>query len=527
MSYLDKVLSGISKRKGGSYILIERVQANENYNVRTKMHQGRSHLIVPVVMMVEGVHSGSHGPLFHPREELGRYPESWNGIPVMIEHPAEGGENVSANSPELIEGSSVGRTYNTRMDGDKLRAEVWLDEERLRKESPSALEYIQQGLPLEVSVGVFTDEEYRTGDYKGEHYESIARNHRPDHLALLPEGVGACSWVDGCGIRTNTNDDKKGGKSRPMKNEQFEALKTQKAEDVATLVEKLVANQRGYKELINGLQRKLDAMDTGDRLHYLTEVYDENFIYEVRKRDGEPAFYKRGYQVNDDGSIEFGEEPEEVRRQIDFVTLEKGNKKLIRTKFSNNFSKKEVTIMSETKKDPCCEDLVKALIANERTKFTEEDKEVLLTMEEEFLTRLVPDKPVVKKEPEKLDKQDPPQINAEQAMKVLKEQITKPEEFIKLLPADMQDSLSSGLRLHQDKRTDMVDEILDFTTDGTWSKEELEAMRFETLEKVHQSISKPVDYTVLGDTGRVKTQEGVIPLYPAGVEFEKENVKKG
>lgn len=499
------------------------VQANENYSIRTQTHQGRPHLVVPVVMMVEGVHSGSHGPLFHPREELGRYPASWDGIPVMIHHPEEEGENVSANSPELIDSSAVGRIYNTHMDGNKLRAEVWLDEERLRKESPDALEYIQQGFPLEVSVGVFTDEEYITGEHNGEHYTSVARNHRPDHLALLPGGVGACSWVDGCGIRTNTNN-KKGGEGVPMKNEKFEALKTQKAEDVVLLVEELIANQQGYKELINSLQRKLDAMDTGDRLHYLVEVYDGNFIYEVRSRGGETKFYKRGYQVNGDGSIEFGETPDEVRRQVDFVALEEeGNKKLIRTKFSNNFSKKEVKTMSEKKKDPCCEDLVNELIANERTKFTDEDKELLLTMDEEFLTRLIPDKPEEKKVEKEPDKQKEPQMNAEQAMKVLKEQITKPEEFTKLLPAPMQDYFNSGLRLQQEKSAAMITEILD-ATDETWSKEELEAMRFETLEKVHQSIPKPVDYTGLGDAGRLKTQEEG-PEVQVPAEFVLETAK--
>jgi hypothetical protein len=56
-------------------ISMYQVQAN-NYEIRMETYMGRKHLIVPVVMMVEGVHCGSAGPLFHSIEELGKYPDS-------------------------------------------------------------------------------------------------------------------------------------------------------------------------------------------------------------------------------------------------------------------------------------------------------------------------------------------------------------------------------------------------------------------------------------------------------------------
>ena len=110
----------------GNELAIHSVQLN-NYIVRTARHQGRNNIIVPVVMMTEGVHSGSQGPLYHQAQELGRFIQAWNGIPVVIQHPQRDGMNVSANDPEVIDGQTVGRIYNTYMNGPKLCAEAWID----------------------------------------------------------------------------------------------------------------------------------------------------------------------------------------------------------------------------------------------------------------------------------------------------------------------------------------------------------------------------------------------------------------
>ena len=184
---------------------------SNNYEPRTEMYMGKKHLVVPVVMMVEGVHCGSAGPLFHSIEELGKYPASWNGIPVSIQHPEQDGQYISANSPEVLERQTVGQVFNTRTEGNKLKAECWVDIERIMSISPEAYAYLNSKRPLEVSIGVFTDDVDTEGEWNGEHYSAVATNHRPDHLALLPGGTGACSWADGAGIRINSKQ--KGGES--------------------------------------------------------------------------------------------------------------------------------------------------------------------------------------------------------------------------------------------------------------------------------------------------------------------------
>jgi hypothetical protein len=178
-------------------------QSAADYNVQERMHQGRKHLVVPVTMMVEGVHNGSHGPLLHTIAELGKFPESWNGIPVVIDHPEVDGQIVSANDPDIIDSRTVGRVYRTHVNGNRLKAQVWLDEVKLKSICPTILERVKSGEQLEVSVGVFSDEEKTEGDWNGEIYEAKATNHCPDHLAILPTSQGACSLADGCGIRAN------------------------------------------------------------------------------------------------------------------------------------------------------------------------------------------------------------------------------------------------------------------------------------------------------------------------------------
>jgi hypothetical protein len=449
-------------------------------------------------MMVEGVHSGSHGPLYHPAKELGAAVDAWEGVPVTIDHPESGGEFVSVTLPGIEQQYSVGRVFSAHMEDDRLRAEIWVDEARLTQKSPEALRSIDRGEMIEVSVGVFSEDEQLTGEWNGETYNAISRNHRPDHLALLPRGVGACSVDDGCGVRAN----KEGGEKMP-ENEDFQLL------DKEQYLTDLVANvESGYRETMSTIQNKLDNMDTDLRAYYLTDVYPEYFVYEVRSRDGsgQPMLYKRDYTVNEDGTIEFAEEPTEVRKQVTYVTLQEGG---THTKF--NINKKEVKMPDE--KVPCCEDVVKALIANENTSFTDEDKEWLMDLGEEKLAKLVQNEKKPETPPEEEKAAEAPQLNAEQAREILKESLKTNEDFLELMPEDLREQMSSGLRLQKEARARMVKSILDNTDEGVWDENVLKEMKIETLERVYKSVAKaePVgDYSLQAEG--ITTHEGIEPL---------------
>lgn len=380
-----RIASGTTNNEG--YHIYKKIRQDPAYTVKEKKYQGRNHLIVPVVMMVEGVHNGSHGPLFHSIEDLGKFPESWNGIPVVIDHPEIDGVNVSANNPDILESRKVGRIYNAYIkDIKKLAAEIWLDEEKLQKLSQTVLDQVRQGIPLEVSLGMFTEEEFVTGEWNGEHYDAIAKNHRPDHLALLPGSVGACSLADGCGVRANSDP----------------------SVDDAVVAEIIFNN-----------------------------------------------------------------------------TLEKEDKKM-------------ANAISCT---PCVKQKVDDLIANSQGKYTEGDREMLETLNEDLIDRIA--QPV------------------EKTVEVIKE-VEKIIEVNVLSEADKTD-LAVYRKQLKDKRDAIIKTIQDNLGKETWTDEVLGSMQDEILEKVVGLVKKNevVDYSLNGGNGVQTNQNKVEPLPPTGIKFKK------
>lgn len=185
------------KKEGES--LARTIRANATVRPRIVKRSGRDWLIVPVVMVVEGVLNGE----YVPADELSVYVESWNGIPATLGHPAGPlGLPVSANSPEFEDRITVGRVFNTRFEDGRLKAEIWIDRQRaesMGEDARRALSRFMAGEGVEVSTGYFRDVEEKSGVFDGESYETISRNIRPDHLAILLDAEGACNWGDGCG----------------------------------------------------------------------------------------------------------------------------------------------------------------------------------------------------------------------------------------------------------------------------------------------------------------------------------------
>lgn len=184
-------------------------------HLRKEKYLGREHLVVPVVALVQGVIQGINAP--EPElalaSEFAKVPDSWNGRPIMMNHPARDGVPVSANSPDLLEAFQFGFMFKSqRTDDDKLIAEAWLDLERvdtLGGEIADTVERLQAGETVEVSTGLYTTNIDQHGEYDGKKYSSVWREVIPDHLAFLSAGsVGACSVSDGCGApRANSTSD--------------------------------------------------------------------------------------------------------------------------------------------------------------------------------------------------------------------------------------------------------------------------------------------------------------------------------
>ncbi len=470
-----------------------------SYVIRETTLDGKPHLVVPVIMMVEGVHNGSHGPILHQEAELSQSLHAWNGIPVTISHPTEDGENVTANTPQQLDKDSVGRVFNAHYENG-LKADVWIDVTKIEERSPLALTYIRQSRPLEVSVGVFNDTVFTEGEWNGETYEAIASNYKPDHLALLPGERGACSWSDGCGIRANAE----GGDMPEM-----DLLKTFKELNQKGYVVRPVTNEQGYRETTSLLQSKLDAMDTSERVYYLQEVYADHFIYEVRDRElGGTTLYKRDYSLNAN-EVVIGESPVEVHRKVDYVTMKAG----VRTTSINNDN--EGGKMSKDSA-PCCEAKVDALIANKGTQWTAGDREWLLTQEEGTIDKM---------SPKEVEKPASIEVNAEEVITTFKATLTKIEDYTELMPEAMKVEVSGGVKLYNEHRTELVKSILDNTKD-IWVEATLIAMDDATLEGVSKSIKSPVDYSGQGPVGGgTPGEETEEKLLPPGMTYKKKEDK--
>lgn len=177
-------------------ILPARLQVNR---LERRTLDGREYAVAPVVAMVAGVRNGE----LLPADELGRFVTAWEGRPIPLRHPEDAeGRYLTANSPDIIETQVLGSFFNARMEGMALKGELWLDvakAQRLGGEALLALNRLEAGQMMEVSIAYMCDTEPGTGEYDGEHYDGIQRNLRPDHVALLPDEIGACSLSDGCG----------------------------------------------------------------------------------------------------------------------------------------------------------------------------------------------------------------------------------------------------------------------------------------------------------------------------------------
>lgn len=179
---------------------------------RRANRNGRTYLVAPVTMMVSGVLNGSHGPLYYPPDEVEINPSQWNDIPIVVYHPTLHNRPVSGRDPEVLDKQKIGRVYNAQAEDGRLWGEGWFDAEKTKQVDCRVYDALIEGRPIGVSTGVYTSNEpvvknnNRWPQYRGRDYHWIARNYRPDHLAVLPDKVGACSIKDGCGIHVRNED---------------------------------------------------------------------------------------------------------------------------------------------------------------------------------------------------------------------------------------------------------------------------------------------------------------------------------
>jgi len=257
-------IQGAAIEKAGykeNTMLFQSIITNFTGTIRHDTMEGKEYLVAPMIMITEGVHVGSNGALYYPKEELSKTPAVWNHKPVVVYHPQANGVNVSACDPVILTNRKIGVIMNTKYEEGKLKAEAWLDPERMKKVDDRILDSIEKNQMMELSTGVYTDNESEEGDWNGEHYDAIARNYRPDHLALLPDLIGACSIEDGAGfLRLNEKNGVLTLDVDGLEKEQRIYLRENK-EDIVKQLSNLIVSILGKKDDDINKSRKENEMD--------------------------------------------------------------------------------------------------------------------------------------------------------------------------------------------------------------------------------------------------------------------------
>lgn len=236
--------------------------ANISGQVKRVTRDGRDYIVAPMTLLREGVLAGSRGPLFYPASEIETNVDQWNEVPILLGHPEVDGKHVSAKHQGVVEKSGLGFIRHSHVKDGKLRAEGWFDVERAKTLDSSVVQSLEAGKPIDLSTGLFTDNEPAANDanHNGRGYTHVARRYVADHLAILPRQRGACSVSDGCGVLVNKEN------NVPTDN--------QLAHDQLREQLRLLLRQRyGFTET--------DGPEMADaRRPFVEDVFDKTFVYQ-------------------------------------------------------------------------------------------------------------------------------------------------------------------------------------------------------------------------------------------------------
>lgn len=451
---------------------------------RHESMEDRQYIVVPMVILTEGVHNGSQGPLYYPEEELGKTPAAWNYKPIVVYHPELNGVGISACDPNVINNRKVGVMMNTRFEKGKLKSEAWIEKERANNVDERIMAAVENGEMMELSTGVFVDAESQTGEWNGEAYTAIARNYRPDHLALLPDKIGACSIADGAGFLRNQD-----AKKNPVMATLHKMLQK------LGMIDNEMSHDNIRRALRDALFERFNITGSvNDPFIFVEDVYSNFFVYE---NDGK--LFRLGYSASDTGVTLADEEPVEVVRVTEYRTVDGA--------FVGNSNQPEPTNPMNEK-----EKLVDAII-NNKSGWSKDDREKLMAFTEDQLKQVqnignpapnpegegeegkTQNQPAAKgdaatnQEPAKNQNQQPPAKGGtaptgnEQAGKNQESAPMTVEEYIAGAPAPIQEVLSNSISIYSEEKQRLIDSILN-NKNNSFTKEQLETRPLGELKNI-------------------------------------------
>lgn len=404
-----------------------------NTAIRHETLHGKQYIVAPMVMLTEGVHNGSGGALLYKADDIKKATPSWNMKPIVVYHPQINGQGVSACDPDVLEAQQVGMVMKATWNG-KLRAEAWIDIDRATNVDARVIEALEQNKLMEVSTGLFTENNSESGDWNGEQYIAIAVNHQPDHLALLPDQIGACSIADGAGLL--------------QLNEAAQAAGVQDVDRMLAremdVLRRMIGNAMSHNSIHSALNRALrDRFKTKENEYlWIADVYDDKVVYEL-ETNGRSTLYAMKYELKDSAIELSGEMPVEVVRTTEYRTSTGtyvGNEARITTKEDSTMDKKQ---------------LVAGLIANAALMFNESDRDALMGMDEAILVKM---NPIINEEAPVIETPAPAPAPVENVNVAPKDPMTT-EQFIAAAPPEIRQVLQNSLSTYEAEKAKLIGEI--------------------------------------------------------------------
>jgi hypothetical protein len=411
-------------------------------------------------LVVEGVLNGG----FIAGSEL--VPEAWDGMPVTIGHPRDaGGTPISAREPGVLGAfgvgqlahANLGQTQRRREPCVSLRAELYLDVERcetLGGEALQALTMLEAQELLEVSTGFFSAARAESGVFAGVPYQETLHDIVPDHLALLPNQIGACAVSDGCGApRLHAACDGPcicGGlcegdlmdeEASTLWRRLWSRLRIRATTEGDVLI--VAQTDQDIREALYGaLAREANQPYTSIFIDGV-DVATSTFTY----RSGE-RLIERGWTRSEEGLISLTEDRHDVQRVTTFLPVP------------------AITVHHQEEPSMAMEDVIKrrvdALIANQGTRWTEDDRHMLVNQDEAFLIRL------------------------EAQPRVLVSTTKAPEtvqEAIATMPEHLQEPMQAMAQEYEQRKASSI-ALLAANAQCPFSQEELQAMTAQRLEQL-------------------------------------------
>jgi hypothetical protein len=494
------------------------IRTNAQAELKTAEFRGATHYVVPVVLMVEGVvHAvNASEPELVLAEEFLKMAKSWDGRPVVPNHPDDGVTQIPANSPTVLAAKQFGYLFNVHVEGKRLVGEAWLSQAMADATGdPVALEVMERVKnkeTIEISVGAFIISEQKSGNFGGKWYARIWREIGPDHLAMLSKDkVGACSVEMGCGALRSASaihivtEEGIAPMADPAPKKSFK----DKLFDLLFKASEGTAEDVSLRETKSAIDASLRASVPG--YMGIIDVYPTEglVIYETMPAD-KWLIYRRSYSINDKKEITLSDDSQEVIPKTTFEAAETAPKKAP----CGCHNKGEVDMKKAER--------IAALIASKKNDLTEADQAWLEQVPEERLAALEASATT----PAPSEEQVAAAIKAAEQKKIdekkaadLVAAAAKPQDektWLESAPASVRALVTRAQAQEKAQKDGLIGKLI--TAQKVYSQDELSGMELEQLERLAKlvKVDEQVDASLSGGRMRVAAQndDDAVPAPP-------------